>query len=219
MRITVRGLALLSCLVVVSAASSAYASESRQTATPLHRPRTLTLTDVKGDANGINGQGYQDLGSHPGPVQSGGADLLKVAYTSTAKMVRQGQRFVPQCTGFTAAVTLSEAPTADKYYRLTGTGIAGLWSLEYSGGTISTIAYGYGQDTRRTRLITPVMVRDKTFTFTVIGADLLATGERLSSFKIRDNSASSYFYNSALLGATPFEWDETEPHAGTYKPC
>lgn len=186
---------------------------------PTYHPRTLTLIDQRGDANGLNDRTAYDIGSRPTPVQNDAADLLKIQYASTARMVREGRRFVPRCSGFTVTVTLAAGPAANTDYVLSGTGVENdtLYQFWYD-GTNSYILYrtgtdrtGIGFNVRSEDLITPVKVLGRTLTFTVTEADLTGTYENLAAFKISTPGASSV--------SNEVRWDEATPYKGAFKPC
>jgi len=223
---------VLSATVIAAVATStsgAYAAQNNQAnaAVPVYPARTLTLTDQKGDANGLNGQSLHDIGSYPTPVQNDGADLLKVEYVSTGSMVKNGKRHVPLCTGFTAKVTLAAPPAANTFYRLIGTAAEndGQWWLQYD-GTRSTLRYSTIEeasvnDVHLVDLIRPVKVVGSTFTFTVTDGDMKASGEQLARFRINTPRAHSRARIGTAPGSylTPVQWDEVKPHQGVFKPC
>lgn len=191
-------------------------------AAPVYKPKVLTLTDAKGDGNGLNGQGFVSGVSVPTPADNAGADFQKVEYRSTGVMVKKGTRYVPRCTGFTVKVTLGGAPASQTIYRLTGTGVAndGLWWIQYSGGE-ADIRYGTAAEAESLSdhtvpLTTPAKVVGSTITFTVLERDVKATGEKLTAFRITAPGAHN---RADLVALTVPEWDEVADYEGVYRPC
>ena len=185
-------------------------------------PVTLTLTDQAGDANALNGGGLANGGA--GPVTADGTvtpvgsqadkDLLSLVLSGTS--VKVGTKAT--CTGFTAAITLSAAPTANSNYRVLATTATNTssWWLTYN-GTRSYIRYSAGT-AASVDLVKPAVVNDKTITFTVTEADLKASGEKLSSFALLGAGVDARSLVPGA-GATVPLWDEILKTEKTFKPC
>jgi hypothetical protein len=221
----------------VATASDAYG--------PNGAPYILTLTDVKGDANAINGQSLVDgLGNHGGlPVYKANADILSITLASTGMKTEFKGETVFTCTGFTATMKLSAplhewdesntSPDAGAHYRVAGVGVANtaaFW-LRYqtdSSGTHSWLSYSDGTHAGGRSLRTAVKLDGNTIVFTVTESDLKAVGEKLSSFTWRaigaDTRTSTVLPRPTPL-ATPWSlaapaWDNVDQDpANSFTPC
>src|SRR5687767_12986817 len=79
-------------------------------------PNTLRLTDVAGDANGVNSQSLPKatFGNIVGPAQRPEADLRSVTFAPT--------HAGGECTGFTVTIELSAPAGENIIYRVAGEG-------------------------------------------------------------------------------------------------
>ena len=177
-------------------------------------PNRLRLTDVEGDANGVNNQGLPvSVGNHTGPVQRPEVDVLSVTYAPL--------RTSKGCAGFTAKLELAAPPGDNTIYRLEGVGTVDavqFW-LEYDVnalGTTTTIRSDDGQGAKDT-VLAPARVAGKTITFTVTAADLKAAGERLDRFTLYSPGVS---IRTSLQQVTAPNWDGIDPDpAAWFTPC
>lgn len=177
--------------LVAAAVSALVFADSAAAAT-----NTLTLTDVKGDANAINGQSREPrpwpgpgLGDHSGPIQKADSDIVSLALASTGTTTKVKGKKVFTCTGFTATMTLAAPVASDAHNRVTGVGVVNslLW-LRYqtdSSGTWSYITYSDGTSPLKGRYLSNAVKLDgNKIIFTVTETDLTAVGEKLASFKM-----------------------------------
>lgn len=234
----VRLLVALSAALVLAGTGVATASDANRVAAA---PRTLTLTDVKGDANAINGQSLQPrkdggggggggLGDHSGPIQKADSDIVAITLASTGTTTNVNGKQVFTCTGFTATMTLAAPAGSNAHYRVAGVGVVNsyVFWLRYqtdASGTWTYIAYADGiHDTKGRFLRNPAKLDGKKIIFTVTEADLTAVGEKLSSFKMsalgadtRTSTATPLDYPSSL--AVP-AWDTMDEDATkSFTPC
>lgn len=198
------GLAAAAALVLAGSASAA--------------PNALTLTDAKGDANAINGQGLEPgLGDNSGPVQKADSDLVSVSFASTGVKAKKGFT----CTGFTATVELAAPAGSQAVYRVTGTGVtnASQFWLQYNNaptGVTTTIRHNDGA-AKTTPLSTPAKLEGNKIVFTVLEKDLKAAGEKLASFKMGTLGADA---RTSTGAATVPAWDTIDPdEAKSFAPC
>jgi hypothetical protein len=185
-------------------------------------PNTLTLTDTKGDANAINGQGLQPgLGDNAGPVQKSDSDIVSVTLASTGvtKKVKGKSSFT--CTGFTAVMELAAPAGSASVYRVLGGGVvnASQFWLQYSNsptGITTTIRHNDGA-AKTTPLATPAKLDGNKILFTVTEKDLKAAGEKLATFKMSGLGADARTSNGA---ATVPSWDNIdEDETKSFSPC
>lgn len=178
------------------------------------KPAVLNLTDPAGDANALNGQGgvtgdpFNGTGTPVGSQAD--KDIVSEVFTSTyAKKA---------CTGFTVDLTFTGTPGTNTNFRVLGTGPVNTstWWLTYN-GTRSYIRYSAGT-AASADLATPVVVKDKTVTFTVLEADLKATGESLKSFVLTGPGADIRTLVPGA-GVTLPMWDTLPESDKTFKPC
>ena len=208
--------------VCVAALASFIALTAPSDAAPAYKSKKLVLTDDTGDGNGLNGQGLEDVGSVPTPVQVDGVDITKVEFSSTGFMAKRGRIYVPQCTGFTVKLTLAGAPMGNTIYRITGSGVNndGTWWIVYSGGEAqirySTSAEDGNLVSHYLPLTTPAKVVGSTVLFTVLEKDVKATGEKLAKFRITAPGAHD---RADLMAVTVPEWDRLADYEGDFKPC
>ena len=79
-------------------------------------PKPVVVSDIAGDANGLNAQGFEDdvpvpdNGTASGPASYAAADIVSVKWAST--IVRK------KVTGFTITLTLGAAPASGITYRV-----------------------------------------------------------------------------------------------------
>lgn len=185
-------------------------------------PNTITLTDVKGDANAINGQGAASgAGDHSGPIQKADSDLVSVTLASTGTTKKIKRKTVFTCTGFTATIELAAPAGAASVYRVLGKGIADasqFW-LQYNAaptGTTSTIRYNDGA-AKTAELATPAKLDGNKITFVVTEADLKAASEKLATFTM---SALGADVRTSTGAATVPSWDGIDTDdAKTFSPC
>lgn len=103
-------------------------------------------TDVAGDANALNGQGLEDVGSTPTPAQIDEADILGARITSTWDTVRGADGLLDHVfTGVEFRTALAAEPTATSVpilHRFIGT-IDGCetW-VQFAAGTAAGAAHG-----------------------------------------------------------------------------
>lgn len=104
-------LVALGCSLAASLAFAVAPQQPTSTAAPTDVPPMAT--DVAGDANGLNGQGLEDLGSQPTPAQIDDADILGARITSTWSTTRGADGLLDRTfTGVEFRTALSAAPTA-----------------------------------------------------------------------------------------------------------
>ncbi|HVE64832.1 MAG TPA: hypothetical protein VNB94_13665 [Mycobacteriales bacterium] len=186
-------------------------------------PNTLTLTDVKGDANAINGQGLQPgVGDRSGPVQKADSDIvsLTLASTRTMKKVEGNKAFT--CTGFTATLELAAPAGSNASYRVTGVGVVNtntFW-LQYAtalGGVHSIIRYSDGSRTpRNLHLANPAALVGNKVILTVTEADLKGVGENLRSFTLSAPGADTRTATQYTVPA----WDTLDGDSSkSFTPC
>jgi hypothetical protein len=173
----------------------------------------LVLTDAKGDANGVNGQGVADQNGQPGPGSQDGKDILGLTLTPTG-----GKK----CTGYTAVVELAAAPTSNTHYRVLGTTAknTSLFWLQYDNnplaGTTSVLRYNDGSGAKVVDLSTPVKVAGSKLTFTVTAKDLKAAGEKLAGLAVL---APGVDVRTSTGRATVPSWDVLPESDKSFKPC
>ncbi|HVB27813.1 MAG TPA: hypothetical protein VNE21_07870 [Mycobacteriales bacterium] len=99
------------------------------------------VTDVAGDANGINGQAIEPSApdNMPTPVDIAAADILSVRFATTCSVVHVHKRVIKTVTGFTVTLHLSAAPTPGLFYRVVSSSpnCASLW-FEYDANLSAT---------------------------------------------------------------------------------
>ncbi|HVF18923.1 MAG TPA: hypothetical protein VNA14_01600 [Mycobacteriales bacterium] len=186
-------------------------------------PSTLTLTDVKGDANAVNGQGLQPgLGDRSGPVQKADSDIVSLTLASTGTTKKVKGRKVFTCTGFTATMELAAPAGSNANYRILGAGVVNsfVFYLDYATratGPITTVRYGTPGDVQNARLKTPAALNGNKVIITVTEADLTGVGEKLASFRMRDLGASTH--SSAAHLTVPL-WDTMDQdESKSFTPC
>ncbi len=166
------GLASVAALLLATGASAA--------------PNSLKLTDVKGDANAINGQGVvRGLGDRSGPIQKADADIVSVTFASTGTTKTVKRKKVFTCTGFTATMELAAPAGSATVYRVLGSGVvnSSLFWLQYNNaptGRTTTIRHNDGSS--KTTPIADAKLDGNKIVFTVTEKDLKATGEKLAKF-------------------------------------
>ena len=184
-------------------------------------PNTLTLEDVKGDANLINGQGFAPgVGDQSGPVQKADSDIISMtlASTGTTKTVKGKKVFT--CTGFTATLELAAPAAANTLYRVQAAGIANptMFWLQYSTaptGTRTTIRHTNEADT--TTPIADAKIDGNKVIFTVTEKDLKTTGEKLDKFSM-SNVGVDVRTASGVLTAP--QWDAIDrDDTKSFSPC
>lgn len=202
------GLAAVSTAVLALSASAA--------------PNAITLEDVKGDANAVNGQGLEPgAGDNAGPVQKADSDLVSVAFasTGTTKTVKGKKTFT--CTGFTATVELGAPAGSNAVYRVLGLGVtnASQFWLQYNNaptGVTTAMRHNDGA-AKTTPLATPAKLEGNKIVFTVLEKDLKAAGEKLASFKMSSLGADT---RTSTGAATVPAWDTIDPdEAKSFAPC
>lgn len=81
------------------------------------------ITDGTGDANGINGQGFNsgiDPQERTEPADVPAADIVSVLFMTNFVTKKSHGKKVKAPSGFTVTLNLAAAPTADIEYRVTG---------------------------------------------------------------------------------------------------
>ena len=204
-------------LAFVVAAAATVALAAGATAAP----NTITLTDIKGDANAVNGQGLEPgMGNNAGPAQRNELDIVSVSLASTGVTTTVKKKKVFTCTGFTATMELSAPAGANASYRILGTGVlnATQFWLQYSTaatGTTTTMRHNDGA-AKTTALKTPAKLEGNKIVFTVTEADLKATGEKLAEFKMGSLGADTRTATAATVPA----WDTMdEDETKSFSPC
>ncbi|HVE64831.1 MAG TPA: hypothetical protein VNB94_13660 [Mycobacteriales bacterium] len=206
-----------------SALIAAVASASVFSTSAGAAPTILTLTDVRGDANAINGQSARPgMGNRSGPVQKADSDIVSLTLARTGTTKRVDGKKIFTCTGFTATMELAAPAGDNSNYRVAGVGVVNsfVFWLRYQSdpfGTKSYITYGDGDSPARgLSLKNPAQLIDNKIIFSVTEADLTATGEKLTSFRMSQIGADTR--TSARL-AVP-AWDELDQdHSRSFKPC
>ena len=155
-------LALAVAAVVAGAASAGAAG-----------PAPVVLTDLAGDANGINDQGVvpQSVEFATAPASYGGLDFTRVSLTSvgTAKA----------CRGFILSMEFAAPvdPSVPAIYRLQGdadgNGVFQIYLDNAVGhGSQAVVRHGVGDEDRTTPLRTPARITGNKIQFIVTAADL-----------------------------------------------
>jgi hypothetical protein len=143
-------------------------------------PASLALTDLTGDANGLNGQGLQSTpDTATGPASYSGMDFTKVTLANLGKSVKA-------CTGFTLTMEFAgPVSTSDPaIYRLIGktTSNDGIFQIYLNDGPaaggVTEVRYGAGSDDNTTALSTPAKVEGNKITITVTKADMKGFGDK-----------------------------------------
>lgn len=184
-------------------------------------PNTLTLEDVKGDANLVNGQGFSPgTGNQSGPVQKADSDIVSMtlASTGTTKTVKGKKVFT--CTGFTATLELAAPPAANMLYRVQAAGVGNpdMFWLQYS-----TATSGAGTNVRhndgaaKTTPIPDAKIDGNKIIFTLTAKELKATSEKLPTF-VMSNIGVDVRSNPAAVTAP--QWDAIDRDADkSFSPC
>lgn len=140
----------------------------------------LTLSDAKGDGNGVNDGGTgAGLEGAAGPGSRAGVDIVSLTLANT--VVGKGKKAT--CTGFTATLELSGPPEASNtLYRVQGTGAVNdsrFWLRHLNNpvdGTKTTLQFEGA--TLTTMDIAPAKIDGNKIVFTVTAKDIKATGEK-----------------------------------------
>jgi hypothetical protein len=204
---------LLRPAVAVAAVTAAVLATSASAA-----PNAITLTDVKGDANAVNGQGVAPgQGDRSGPVQKADSDLVSVTLASTGTKAKKGFA----CTGFTATVELAAPAGSASVYRVLGTGVtnASQFWLQYSNAPtgVTTVMRHNDGAAKTTPLSTPAKLEGNKVIFTVLEKDLKAAGEKLATFKM---SALGADVRTSTGAATVPSWDNIDAdESKSFSPC
>lgn len=184
-------------------------------------PNAITITDVKGDANAVNGQGLEPgQGDHSGPVQKADSDIVSIALASTGTTKKVKGKKVFTCTGFTATMELAAPAGSNASYRILGDGVvnASQFWLQYSTaptGTTTTMRHNDGA-AKTTALKTAAKLDGNKIIFTVTEADLKAAGEKLAEFKMSSLGADTRTATAATVPA----WDTLdEDETKLFSPC
>lgn len=202
------GLSLVAAAVLASGATAA--------------PNTLTLTDAKGDANGVNGQGVvTGVGDRSGPVQKADSDIVSVTFDSlgTTKTVKGKKAFT--CGGFTATIELAAPAGSASVYRVLGTGVvnASQFWLQYNNaptGKTTTIRHNDGA-AKTTPLGAEAKLDGNKIIFTVTDKDIKATGEKLDKFTLGSPGVD---VRTSTGAATVPSYDSLEPdESKSFAPC
>lgn len=164
------GLALLSTAAFLAVPASAAAPQ--------------TITDIAGDANGINDEGIfgvSDGVATPAGSEAGN-DLLKVELAPT--VFKKTPKSAGTCNGFTVKMTLGAPPSAMSRYRLNvSTAVNSTFILfDYDTAVnVTEMRYKNADVDDTVPLTVPAKVDGSTITLTVTEADLKAAGETLKS--------------------------------------
>jgi hypothetical protein len=188
----------------------------------------VVLTDVAGDANGINGQGFVDGGPNnmaSGPASMASMDIVSVtlANTGTTRKVKQGKKVVTvfDCTGFTATLELGAAPFQSAIYRIVGNGPVNVtqWWLTFTNdatGATGALEYDSGDGTPLSGGVVdvPVTVDNNKVTWTVKTSAIKASGEKLGF----DWSAIGA-HSRVIAGVATVPLIDDTPAETFFKPC
>lgn len=152
-------------LVLLAALAAAAAAVPQAGAAPVKPPQ---VHDLKGDANGVNAQGFEDTatmvpdgGTATDPASYGPADIQSVRWTST--IVKK------KLTGYTISLTLGAAPAPGVVYRVESSSplCAGLWAeyrIDYTGAGNGNLRC---TDPATRYTIPPVKITGSTITWTI----------------------------------------------------
>ncbi|MDP3711095.1 MAG: hypothetical protein Q8R60_01255 [Mycobacteriales bacterium] len=188
----------------------------------------VVLTDVAGDANGVNGQGLVDGGPNnmaTAPASMASMDIVSVTLTNTGttRKVKQGKKVVSvfDCTGFTATLELGAAPFQSAIYRVTGTAPVnvGTWWLTFTNdatGALGQVQYSAdGADPLAGGVVdVPVKVEGSKVTWTVSKGVIKTTGEKLG-FDWSGIGAHS----RVIAGVATVPLIDDTPAETFFKPC
>jgi hypothetical protein len=144
-------------------------------------PSTLALTDVTGDANGLNGQGIVrgTPDASTGPVSDAGMDFTKVTLANLGKTAKA-------CTGFTLTMEFAGPvdTSAPAIYRLLGATTAndGIFQLYFNNGPAAggatEVRYGAGDADDTVALSKPAVIAGNKITLTITKADMKSFGDK-----------------------------------------
>lgn len=141
--------------------------------------KPLVLTDISGDANALNDQGFgAGVDNNATPVSETSADIVKATLANT--VVRK------KCTGFTLTMEFAGDvdPSLPAIYRLLGTTTKndGIFQIYLNNGALAggetEVRHGAGDADETFPLRTPAKVAGKTITFTVTDRDMKAFGDK-----------------------------------------
>lgn len=142
---------------------------------------SLALTDISGDANGLNGQGLVQgtPDAATGPVSYAGMDFTKVTFANLGKTAKA-------CTGFTMTMEFAGPvdTSAPAIYRLIGQTTAndGIFQLYLNNGPAAggatEVRYGAGSADDTMALSKPAVVAGNKITLTITKADMKAFGDK-----------------------------------------
>lgn len=109
--------------VVAATGMLAFAATGAHAATTSFKP--VSITDIAGDGNGLNGQGFQDAPGTATPSNYSGGDIVGISW------ITNGTKLKPK--GFTVTMTLSGAPGPSSIFRVTtSTASCSTFWLNYS---------------------------------------------------------------------------------------
>ena len=145
---------------------------------------TLSLTDVTGDGNGLNGQGFVQgtPDAATGPLSYAGMDFTKVTLANLGKNAKA-------CTGFTLTMEFAGPvdASAPAIYRLIGATNAndGIFQIYLNNGPAADpkggLRYGSGDADETIELSTAPVVAGNKITLTVTKAEIKAIGDKPGS--------------------------------------
>ncbi len=203
---------------VAVAALALAAGTTAHAAAPTFKP--VTITDPAGDANGINGQGTEDVPSTSTPSDYSGGDIVSIAW------VTNGTKSKP--TGFTVTMTLSGAPAKNTIYRVTtATADCSTFWLNYSDmvdgaitGSLQHNCPGFTganptSSSESVKLGDGVTVKDKTITWTVPASVIPSAVKPGTAITSLSGHTRFYAGTSISGGATVPQIDEAAGD-GTY---
>ena len=184
-------------------------------------PNTLTLEDVKGDANAVNGQGVAPgAGDRSGPTQKADSDIVSVTFASTGTTKTVKGKKVFTCTGFTATLELAAPAGSASAYRILGGGVvnASQFWLQYSNSPAGkTTAIRHNDGAAKMTPIAEAKLEGNKVIFTVTEKDIKATGEKPATFTMGALGAD---VRTSTGAATVPSWDSLDPDdTKSFSPC
>ena len=179
-------------------------------------PAALTLTDAKGDGNGVNDAGTgSGLEGAPGPGSRDGVDVVSLTLANT--VVGKGKK--ASCNGFTATLGLSGPPEGNTLYRVDGTGVvnAGRFWLKYNNNPVSgtTTTLQIESAAVSTLDLAPAKVAGNKITFIVTAKDIKASGEK-PGFTYSTPSVDVRGSSGAVFAPV---WDQLLNDSKSFKTC
>lgn len=136
------------------------------------------VTDIAGDANGLNAQGFEDTatqvpdgGTSTDPASYAAADIRAVTFTKTVTTTVVRKKKVTKVTGYTVKLELGAPPASGITYRIEGTtplctSFFHEYRVDYTGAAKSGLRCA-STDAAATYDIAPAVVSGSTITWTV----------------------------------------------------